>query len=124
MGIDGSDGRGEIRRFPESPKFLRELEEVIKKARKLSGDLNLEFAVEQNKRRRTGELPDEEVLADEKIVIAAVDVVSQACEGAERAKEALEFNRRNEDLLEKAKEAKGGLEAAIKILETYLSQKS
>ena len=124
MGVEGRDGDGKVTRFPlEVPYFIRELDEVTKKARKLSGKLNLEIAVEQNRRRRTEEVIDRETLAYEKILNAARDGVGEAYERAEEARQALKSRPSGKDPLEKAKEAKAELEAALVILETCLKHK-
>ena len=113
MSSEGPDKGGKISHFPESPSFLRELDDVLSSARKFMGTQRLKVLVERKRGKRTQ--------TDVEVQLAALDAIEHASEEAEAARDALKADRLNESLLENARRAKDRLEEAVAIAEQYIT---
>ncbi len=111
MSSEGPDNGGKIKRFPESPSFLRELDEALRRARKFMGTQRLKVVIERKRRQRTE--------ADAEVQLAALDAIEYASEEVEVARDALKSDRLNKLLLENARKAKDSLEEAVAIAEQH-----
>ena len=111
MRTEGPSNGSKVLHFPETPALLRELDDLISRARKLLETRRFVIYIEVKRKKRTS--------TDAEAPLAALEAVERACEETEALKRALESDRLNGFLLEDARTAKAKLESAIAIAEQY-----